>query len=40
MGSESEKESFNRFTINVFCEVMSLLEYTSFPFGLRQGCGV
>ena len=33
MGSESQKELFNQFTMYVFPELMLVFIYTSFPFG-------
>ena len=33
MGSESEKELFNQFTMYVFPEMMLVFAYTSFPLG-------
>ena len=33
MGSESEKELFNQFTMYVFPELMLVFAYISFPFG-------
>ena len=33
MGSESEKELFNQFTMYVFPELMLVFAYTSSPFG-------
>ena len=35
MGSESEKELFNQFTMYVFPELMLVFAYTSFPFGFN-----
>ena len=32
MGSESEKDFFNQFTMYVFLELMLVFAYTSFPF--------
>ena len=33
VGSESEKELFNQFTMYVFHELVLVFAYTSFPFG-------
>ena len=33
MGSESEKEHFNKFTMHVFPQLMLVFANTSFPFG-------
>ena len=40
MGSESEKELFNQFTMYAFLELMLVFVSTSFPLVLMQGCGV